>query len=79
MKKTLVCHCGENHEIDLEIPRWKAFDDMVTKTGDIALIQHAGTKKTYRVPKIFIAIHGLRGKDLPNLGFEEKEKSANID
>lgn len=37
--------------------------------GDYKEVQIMGGKK-YKVPTYYIIVHGLKAKDLPNLGFE---------
>lgn len=72
--RTFECHCKNKtgkHTIDETNPTWELFLTMVDLYGEDANIIYLGTGKRYRVPKIYIAIHGVQGKDLPSLGFDE--------
>ena len=67
----LECPCEEKrHAVDLDIPVWAYIYTTIQKLGETISISLAGGK-TYAVPRIYIAIHGLKGKDLSNLGFKE--------
>lgn len=70
--RTFDCHCGKKHTIDPTNPTWELFLVMVDQYGEDAHITMIDTGKRYIVPKIYIAIHGVMGKDLPSLGFKEE-------
>jgi hypothetical protein len=79
MRKTYPCTCkrGE-HTVSLLTPDWAMFYRLVKEKGEDIDVTYAENGKTYIVPRIYIAIHGLKGKDLPSLGFTEKNaKSKN--
>lgn len=64
------CACGrELHYTD------KANQLMVQKLvdqlGENVKVIYTGNGKTYLVQRHFIALHGLKGADLPKLGFKE--------
>jgi hypothetical protein len=41
----------------------------VAELGEYVTVRRGD--RAWRVPRHYIALHGLKGKDLPNLGFEE--------
>lgn len=66
------CPCIEgSHVIDLQFEEWMIFAKLVRDLGENQNVHYIGNGKTYIVPRIYIAKHGLKGKDLPLLGFKE--------
>ncbi|HLX54268.1 MAG TPA: hypothetical protein VKR58_10020 [Aquella sp.] len=67
---SINCHCGlPLHYKDQEIK------DYITKKtnelGEFVTIENFETGKKYKVQRHYIALHGIIGKDLNKLGFEE--------
>jgi hypothetical protein len=61
------CYCGNPlHYTDENLK--KQVEDMIKKLG--THIDIVCMNKTYRVPRHFIALHGLNACDLDILGFE---------
>jgi len=65
---TTRCHCGRPlHYTD---PALQAqLEELVDKLGPNVETIYMG--RTYLVPRHYIALHGIKGKDLPALGFKE--------
>jgi hypothetical protein len=62
-----MCHCGKPlHYTDNDIK--KKVDKMIEALG--IHIDVVYMNKTYKVPRHFIALHGLNACDLDSLGFE---------
>jgi hypothetical protein len=68
MNKYEYCYCGRllhfnsrsiEREIKMAIAKFGYCFDVVNG------------EKTYRVPRTYIALHGINGKDLSKLGFKE--------
>lgn len=71
MKKTYKCPCQEGtHTIDLTTPVYKTLYHIIKQKGELVNCSVIGTPTTFKVPRIFIAMHGLKAKDLPNLHFK---------
>lgn len=65
-----LCHCGQPlHFTDPMIEAY--FRDMVKALGPTVKIQALG--KTYEVQRYYVALHGLKAAELPDLGFPETE------
>lgn len=63
------CHCGQ--PLHYTVPAIEAFmRKLVAEAGEFVDITVVGGK-TYRVPRHYIALHGINAADLPTLGFEE--------
>ena len=63
-----MCHCGRPlHYTDPVIERMIAA--LVEQLGEYAPVMVAG--RTWLVQRHYIALHGLRAAELPNLGFDE--------
>lgn len=61
------CHCGKTHKIDTKKPGWAAFIKFIDDyPPNIPVTIGDGT---WIVPRMYIAIHGLKGKELSLLGF----------
>jgi len=71
MKKTYKCICSlKEHTVDLNLttPVWKYVVETIETIGEtIQICIPSG--KCYSVPRIYVAFHGLKAKDLPTLGF----------
>ncbi len=68
-----MCACGKPlhyHDPVLE----GIIRSMVDKYGPTVIVTVPygnGFKRSWHVPRHYIALHGLRGEDLPTLGFQE--------
>ena len=72
--KTLRCPCSEGkHIIDISEPQWQFVYSQIEQHGETINTFYLPTKQRFLVPRIFIAKHGLKGKELPKLGFQEVE------
>lgn len=66
------CHCGEAlHYTNSALQ--KQVQEIVDKFGPYIDVTVAG--RTFRVQRHFIALHGIKGKDLSTLGFTEVSNS----
>lgn len=62
------CFCGHPlHYINPMVE--KTMHDMVALLGENVKVTFEG--RTWEIPRHYIALHGLKGKDVPNLGFKE--------
>lgn len=65
-----LCHCGKPlHYNDKEVE--EHIKKMVSDLGRFVDITITDTMKTYKVDRHYIALHGIMGKDLEKIGFEE--------
>ncbi len=63
-----MCHCGQ--PLHYSHPWAKAYvDRMVLRLGEHINVTVDG--RTWKVQRHYIALHGLKGKDVSTLGFEE--------
>ena len=71
--KDNLCHCGE--ELHYNSPKEKELEPIVlgiiAEMGRYMKITVGG--HTWRVDRHYAALHGVKGKDLATLGFEEVE------
>jgi hypothetical protein len=71
------CHCGEPlHYTDKELER--QLTELSAQLGDYARIINKDDRKTYLVQRHYIALHGIKGKDIASLGFKEADKEAKL-
>lgn len=62
------CHCGlELHYSDKELQ--KQVDRIIKEFGPYIDVVIDG--RTFRVQRHYIALHGIKGKDVAQLGFKE--------
>jgi hypothetical protein len=71
-----MCPCGK--PLHYSNPQIRALvEGMIAATGEHVTITITETGRSYRVPKHFIALHGVKGCELPALvgkyGIEEVE------
>jgi len=68
-KESDQCHCGKPlHYTDNRV---KSFiQRMIKDCGEYIVVTLMGGT-SYRVPRHYIALHGIRGSDLDRLGFEK--------
>lgn len=65
---TRFCPCGRAlHYRDATMA--SMMQTMVRNLGPLVLV--STSSGTWRVPRHYIALHGLKAADLPNLGFEK--------
>lgn len=63
-----MCHCGKPlHYSDANIQR--VIEGFVREFGEYLTVTVDG--RSFRVPRHYIALHGLKGEEVPRLGFEE--------
>lgn len=66
---TELCHCGRPlHYNDLVIRR--IVEAMNDEFGEYVTVVHVDGRR-WKVPRHCIALHGLKGRDVDSLGFEE--------
>jgi hypothetical protein len=71
MKKVTHCHCGEPlHYKDTLLEA--QLTDLTEQLGEYMPVTVDG--KTWNVQRHYIALHGIKGKDLSTLGFEEAKQ-----
>lgn len=64
------CHCGL--PLHYTNPQIEAYmNNQVNQFGEFIIIECIENSKKYKVQRHYIALHGLMGKDLGELGFEE--------
>lgn len=67
MKKTM-CYCGKPlHYTDKRTSKF--INEMVRTLGEFVNVIYLD--KIYKVPRHYIALHGIKGYQLGELGFEE--------
>ena len=78
MKKKYKCPCKEGiHTVDIENPIYKELHRLIKLQGEIISVTVLN-KGSYLVPRIYIAIHGLKAREIDILGFERiKNESIN--
>lgn len=74
--KTYSCPCAAgSHAVDLVVPEWRYMAQMIEKLGENIHIQIMDNQnkrfRTWDVPRIYIAKHGIKANLLPKMGFEE--------
>lgn len=63
-----MCHCGQPlHYTNRDIERMVR--SLIAETDEYVVVRCAG--RSWKVQRHYIALHGLRGADIPSLGFEE--------
>jgi hypothetical protein len=68
-----LCHCG--HKLHFSNARQKReLEEVINRFGENITINY-GIKK-YLVPRTYIALHGIRDKDISKLGFKEITDNA---
>lgn len=73
MSRTFKCTCKDGyHELDTTFPVWDYIARTIDELGEEIPVQVLGGTDEYLVPRIYIAIHGLKAVDLPRLGFKKK-------
>lgn len=66
--KTTICHCGQ--PLHYSSAPLRAFvDRLVASHGEHIKVTVKG--RTWLVQRHYIALHGLKAAELPQLGFEE--------
>jgi hypothetical protein len=66
------CQCGQPlHYQNPDIG--KMVEELIEIRGEYIEVQVARNFKTYMVSRHFIALHGLKGKDVSKMGFMEAE------
>ena len=66
------CQCGHPlHYQNTEIE--KIVTELCDIKGDYIIVQSTKNFKSYMVQRHFIALHGLKGKDVSKMGFMEED------
>lgn len=69
----MICHCGKPlHYSNPNIQN--VVEQVIKSSGDefVSIIIHTkGVKRTFRVQRHYMALHGIKAKELPTLGFKE--------
>ena len=69
MKRKFSCTCQElSHTIDTTIPIFKELYNIIKLNGEIIPVTIID-KGSYLVPRIYIAMHGLKVQQIDRLGF----------
>lgn len=69
------CHCGQPLHYSSKAKAIENYiNDMCAKHGDYIDVTSMATGKTYKVQRHYIALHGIKGYELDNYGFEEVKK-----
>lgn len=64
------CHCGQPlHYSDKNIEA--QINELCEKLGDFMKVTDVQSGKTFMVQRHYIALHGIKGKDVASLGFQE--------
>lgn len=64
---TKLCHCGKPlHYTDPEVR--SQVEQLIEQLGEFIEVQVNGI--VWRVPRHYIALHGIKGADVSTLGFE---------
>lgn len=64
-----LCHCGQPlHYTDKEIEA--TMNKMVAEKGRYIAVTSHIDMRTYKVDRHYIALHGLKGAEVPTSGFE---------
>jgi hypothetical protein len=64
----VLCHCGK--PLHYSDPRIQAMVEELVQVKGQTIVVTIG-KRSWRVQRHYIALHGIRGWELPGLGFEE--------
>jgi hypothetical protein len=63
-----LCHCGQPlHYTSQRVAAWVG--EEIRLLGPTVIVTVGG--RSWRVPRHYIALHGLKGRDVAGLGFEE--------
>jgi hypothetical protein len=63
-----LCHCGR--PLHYRDPVVRAYiEQQIATSGEYVTV--TVDARSWRVPRHYIALHGLRASELPSLGFEE--------
>jgi len=69
MIKVHKCPCKQKeHKIDTSFLKYQMLDQFISELGYYIPVFAFGNH--YNVPRIYIAMHGLKAQELPDLGFE---------
>lgn len=72
MLRTYACHCqAGKHTVDIGLEPWVYLAQIISELGALQTVVLAETNKKYLVPRIYIAKHGLKAKEVSDLGFPE--------
>lgn len=73
MKRTFKCPCDKKeHILDVRNSHvWDFVAKTIDELGENMTLQVLETGKKYSVPRIYIAMHGIKGHEVGKLGFKE--------
>lgn len=69
-KEITNCFCGKPLHYS-DPAKKKMLDDLSAELGEFITVKNISDGKEYKVQRHYIALHGIKGKDLASLGFEE--------
>jgi hypothetical protein len=70
LKMPSLCHCGRPlHYSDPHLQ--VRIEALIRELGEFAKITVMETGRAWLVPRHYIALHGIKARDLPTLGFRE--------
>jgi hypothetical protein len=70
---TKLCHCGQPlHYTDEKIK--ENVEKVIAEEGEYITVTYIKNGKSYKVQRHYIALHGVFGHQLEELGFEEVKK-----
>jgi len=65
-----MCHCGKKlHYADKKIEHMMM--KFIKESGEFVIVFQVTTGKSYKVPRHFIALHGINERQLGEYGFEQ--------
>lgn len=71
LNPAIKCPCGQEHTGEA----WEICVRLVQQLGECVRVQVIGSPRSFRVPRVFVGMHGLRAEELPALaekyGWEE--------
>jgi hypothetical protein len=69
MPDEIKCHCGQ--PLHYSDARFREIMDEITAALGQYVTVHGPDRRRWRVQRHYIALHGIKGKELATLGFEE--------
>lgn len=73
MDKSKLCHCGQPIHYACKAVQ-RLVEKMILEQGEFIDVVAAPSGKRYKVPRHYIALHGLNFTNLDELGFEVVSK-----
>jgi hypothetical protein len=66
----MKCHCGKPLHYKNSLAE-HFVNEAIKKKGEFVTVRSLESGKYYKIPRHYIALHGLRGKELDSYGFKE--------